>query len=498
MWLTIACIAVALVGGAAVARIGWPVLALLVGGSVVTGLAMRRPFHVWLVLWFVTALVPHGNLGDLWFRRNLGVPVHPIDLLFWFALGTWLLAWLRDRFDLRRFAGHMSLAPPMLAVLFSIMVALFVGVVNGHEVWDLFRDARNAALWLMLPIAWVELSTERRIRTALGVITAGTLLYAAAITVVSFLPDTQWPRSVILDHWRGSARIYFHNHFVFLTVLPLVTTYAIAGHRFSARMWRALPAPMIVWATWASMTRSLIVLVPAMACFAVLALSVMHRERGRIRRPVSVMIAALLAFGIGWKAIETMRPSSVPDGDSAVARRFSALGSDPTEKDVSLKGRVQSYHLAFEQGGESPTYGHGLGTLLRVPWANQLGGPGNTRTKGFQPAVDNAPLTVLVKAGALGLVASAWLLLCVVWLQLSAILRARGALDRLWIPVALLSGTLGILAISQLQATLLTSRYILLFSVFAAISDRYANRTRQGSRSAPASTLGVPRRRGSR
>lgn len=478
--MAVGCALLALVGAVLVVRFGAPVLPAIVIVPLGLTLALKRPFALLLLLWFVVALVPHGNLGDLWFRKKLGVPLHPIDLLYWGSLAAWFGRWALERFRLDRLRGHMSLAPPILAVVFAITLSVFVGVVNGHATWDLFRDLRNAALWLMLPVAWVELSTERRIRAALGVIVAGSLLYAVAACVVSTLTDTTWPRSVILDHWRGSARIYFHNHFVFVTVLPLVTGYAIAGRSLASRFLRAAPAPLLIWATWVSITRSLIVLVPAVALLTAGVLVLTSRNRGRWWRPVSAMVAAVVVAAVGYQAIETARPRpAVTVADSDVARRFSALSSDPTKKDVSLKGRVRSYRFAFEDAAVSPTFGHGMGALLRVPWANQLGGPGSTRKKGYQPAVDNAPLTVLVKAGALGFLAAAWLLLAILWLQARAIFAARGAVERLWIPSALLAGTLGMIAVSQLQATLLTSRYIILFAVFAAISDRYANRPSQ-------------------
>jgi O-antigen ligase len=71
-------------------------------------------------------------------------------------------------------------------------------------------------------------------------------------------------------------------------------------------------------------------------------------------------------------------------------------------------GRFTSYGLAFADTAESPVVGHGIGQPARIPWA---WGGFRAYTAGSQPGVDNAYLTVGLKAGAIGIATFAAMML---------------------------------------------------------------------------------------
>jgi hypothetical protein len=101
-------------------------------------------------------------------------------------------------------------------------------------------------------------------------------------------------------------------------------------------------------------------------------------------------------------------------------------------------GRLTSYAYAFADVAESPLIGHGMGQQARVPWA---WGGFRARSEGNQPGVDNAFLTVGLKAGAIGIAAFAAMLL---W-PLRQMARPSSRRMRVWfVPawVALLGLTL--------------------------------------------------------
>jgi O-antigen ligase len=71
-------------------------------------------------------------------------------------------------------------------------------------------------------------------------------------------------------------------------------------------------------------------------------------------------------------------------------------------------GRLSAYGLALADTSTSPLLGHGMGKLARVSWA---WGGFRAHTAGSQPGVDNAFLTIGLKAGAIGIAAFAAMVL---------------------------------------------------------------------------------------
>lgn len=466
---TAAAILLALGGGVAIgAGSGFVVPGLLLGIAA-SLFAARHPFPVLLVLWFATAVVPHGLAADLALRVQVGsVPLHPLDLLFWWCVGVWVVGRLRRPTPPADLATSRLLLP-LLTMGAVVAVSLLVGTLRSNAPWDILRDLRGAAFYLLLPIAYLELRDEGRIHRAVAVLFAGALVFASGVLVLALLGDDAWLKADLLRYWLGRPRIYFHNDYVFVLALPLA---AAAFLRAGSRLGRlALLAAMALMglAVSLSLTRSLLVTtLAATGLTAVLVTLYALPAAERTRRLLVLASGGAVAVAAGLAFLLTSASAartSVHLDD--LQGRFTSLST--AQGDSSLRGRLTSYRFALEDASQAPVLGLGFGTLMRIPWAKERRRA--VRTEGHQPAVDSAPLTLLAKTGVIGVSVALWFLSVLLSVQWRAMRWGVDGRTRA-LAGALFAGTVGLAAVSLLQAMLLTSRFIVLFALVCAVSDR--------------------------
>jgi O-antigen ligase len=120
-------------------------------------------------------------------------------------------------------------------------------------------------------------------------------------------------------------------------------------------------------------------------------------------------------------------------------------------------GRFGSYRSAIALIARSPVIGHGLGSLVAVPFAYD-----NTRgyTIGMQPGVDDAYLTFAMKAGVIGAAIFALLLALAAW----RVLREPG--ERAW----LLPAWAAMFVLTVTQSFAVSNYGPFAFSLFIALS----------------------------
>lgn len=325
----------------------------------------------------------------------------------------------------------------------------------------------------MIPVAWLELRSWRRLRIAVGVLVAGATLFTVVAVTLALMPDKLWPRTELLAYWQGQSRIYFENDYLLVVTTPMLFAYALAARSWPRRILAMGLVTLSAGAIALSLTRSIMV-ATTLACLAAPVVAGAWRRDlrgwlrpGRLLAFGGLLAAAAVAVLVGLGSLHAARKV---DDISRLRDRFSSLVA-PSRLDSSFQGRVTSYRLALDSVVLAPTIGHGVGALVRIPWAKARRGR-EVRVEGYEPAVDDLPLTILLKAGLLGLAVALWFAWRLVGLLLTA-LRDRPAAQA-WVAATLLSGIVGLLLISLLQTVLVTGRFAILFAVMCAIADRLA------------------------
>ncbi len=408
------------VAGAAAGASGLTVLALgghahrVLGVALAIGLlvvAVARPFTALLVAWTAAAVVPHGMSGNDSFTFLVhGLPVHVVDVAFAFAMVAWTLSRLLglssapDAGRHARGTTHPKLGEVLVVALAVALLATLVGVLRGNTAWDIARDLRSVVYFLMIPVAWLELRSWRRLRIAVGVLVAGATLFTVVAVTLALMPDKLWPRTELLAYWQGQSRIYFENDYLLVVTTPMLFAYALAARSWPRRILAMGLVTLSAGAIALSLTRSIMV-ATTLACLAAPVVAGAWRRDlrgwlrpGRLLAFGGLLAAAAVAVLVGLGSLHAARKV---DDISRLRDRFSSLVA-PSRLDSSFQGRVTSYRLALDSVVLAPTIGHGVGALVRIPWAKARRGR-EVRVEGYEPAVDDLPLTILLKAGLLGL-----------------------------------------------------------------------------------------------
>jgi hypothetical protein len=188
-----------------------------------------------------------------------------------------------------------------------------------------------------------------------------------------------------------------------------------------------------------------------------------------LRSAAATLLAVIVGFGAAVGVAEySTYTAPLPAGvDSNTPRQdpfgritFSDDQSDVTVivQSVATGGRFASYLNALREIIPTPVAGGGMGQLVQVAFAYN---DARAYTRGWQPGVDNAYLTVALKAGALGVASLGALLL----LPLLATVRRRHRWLRSWY----LPAWLGVLALTLTQSFAVSSYAPFALALLAAV-----------------------------
>lgn len=311
---------------------------------------------------------------------------------------------------------------PFTVFLLIGIVALVVGVLGGNVARDIVRDTR---WWSLYAIGLFALLTRTSSAAIVRALVWGMTLYAALILIGMLLPG--FPGGLKLGAYLYDERMRLHyGQAIFL--LPVASFAAVRALRRPVP-WVAVLA-LIAAAVSVTLTRALITFAIGVVILAVV-WSVLRAHRAvrdgaswsttlrRLGRPVAVVALAMavgLAAGIGiygagiriWNGLESGTGVG-PSSDRPVVDASDRLaGEEGSDLEAQAAGRIPSYARAFSETSSSPLFGHGMGQLTFVSWVR---GEFAGHTRNAQPGVDNAYLTVGLKAGAVGMAAVSVLLL---------------------------------------------------------------------------------------
>lgn len=243
---------------------------------------------------------------------------------------------------------------------------------------------------------------------------AGALCYLAYLALLLTAPPPPWMRRYAialagvgalqaggawLQYLGGEAPTGTMGHLMFLAALTMLAAITSAGLWLDAkRGWTrglaALTSLLCTSATVITGRRG-----PLLALFAGMVLLLALRPQRR-KLLVLGIGAALLSATL---ALTTQLPTQ--HRSRPIERLAALLGkAQPSTESDTIQQRKRFYALAVHKAMERPLLGWGFGSFRDMYAQQALNG-----TKRFETDVHNLPLTVLLSAGVLGLLALGWL-----------------------------------------------------------------------------------------
>jgi O-antigen ligase len=383
--------------------------------------------------------IPWGRGADTLTFEIAGLPLRPHDAVIAVGmLGALPVLW-------RRRPRPSLMLGLVVALLVLGLSALAVGLIEGHPLRDVFRDVR---WWAFYGAALLALfgatSRDRIIRGVLLGMTGFALLVVIAALLPAF-PGGVKDQELLYD--RGTLRMQFGNSAFLLPAIAYVAARVVERRGLRDAAWLVLLLSAVVL----SLTRTSIV-----AAIGVLGLVFLAYLIDRWSRPGfwrgSLASGALLAslalgslvIGVAVDIAGTPPPSQVATNDGTAPEQpldrilFQEERSDLGS--VAGGGRFPSYRAAAAVILEHPLLGAGLGSLTDVGYAYS---EARADTIGRAPGVDNAYLTVGLKAGIPGMLVFAALVALTGWLAF----RRGGAMRRWFVPA-----WLGLIVLTMTQA----------------------------------------------
>lgn len=368
-------------------------LTVPLGFIAVIGLAREPRLGVLPAALLVIVAVPYGRAADNGIPGIAGIPVRFHDAAVLSAL-VLTLPRLRTRIV------SPELARVVLAWFAVGLFALGLGIGEAEEARDIVRDVR---WWSLYGFALVAMLAGTRRPPILRALLAGATIYAVILFATAVLPDFQEglkARAVAYD--KGLLRLQFSNG-VFVVFAAAWLLYRLVRRPSWARAaWFALLAGAVVL----SLTRMSIYVLIGLSGLSLLVLIgrngfASHRQALRRAAIIATLVALPAVVAVGAIAIGDPGSASSPGSPQNLLDRF-LFRSASSDIDQVTQGRIETYRSAVRIISQRALLGQGLGTLVEFGFTP---GGAEPATPGKQPSVDNAYLTVAMKAGLVGLAA---------------------------------------------------------------------------------------------
>lgn len=308
-------------------------------------------------------------------------------------------------------------------------VALAIGLAGDNAMRDIVRDTRWWAFYAVGVLAVIAGTPRAAVIRAL---VWGLALYALVILMGMLMPVFYRGLKWYAYSYDPRMRLHYGQ----ATFVLLAAAYV--ARRVTVRPdWPVLALLVLLAAAiGVTLTRTLLVgIVGVTAITAVAtAILILRRRRSSPRQLLArvalraspallaVVVGVAAGFGTYSAGVQIWQPlgaapstgrGSAPDQPPEHRPVIPSLdrvfeGTPTTSIAAQIGGRLASYASAFSATAQAPLLGHGMGTLAEVPWA---WGGFRAHTPGSQPGVDNAYLTVGLKAGVVGIAAFGAMLL---------------------------------------------------------------------------------------
>jgi hypothetical protein len=387
----------------------------------------------------VALVIPWGRGADTLTFEIAGLPLRPHDAVIAVGmLGAAPVLWRRR--------PRPSITLWLLVALLALgVVALLIGLLADNPMRDIFRDVRWWTFYGAALLALFGATTRDRIIRGLLLGMTGFAVLIVIAALLPVFPGGLKDQELLYD--RGTLRMQFGNSAFLVPAIAYVAARLVARRAPRDVAWLLLLLTAVVL----SLTRTSIVAAVGVLGLVFLGYLLEGRSRPRSWR-TSLASAALLAgvsvsalvVGVAVDLAGTPPPSQVATNDGTAPEQpldrilfqedRSDLGS------VAGGGRFPSYRAAAGVVLDHPLFGAGMGSLTDVGYAYS---DARADTIGRAPGVDNAYLTVGLKAGIPGMIVFAALMLSTAWLAL----RRGGPMRRWFLPA-----WLGLLVLTMTQA----------------------------------------------
>lgn len=385
--------------------------------------------------------VPYGRAADNGLATLAGIPIR-------FQDGVVIAAFLFGIASIRAIDLRPGIVRVLLLFLAIGVAAGVVGLLGDAGIRDIIRDARWWSLYgFGLLAIWCGIDRRAIVRGLL----LGATIYAVVLILTAILPVIDGAlKDRALTYDFGRLRLQFSNSGFLIPPMAYAAARVVTRPSIRDAAWLVLLAtPVVLSATRVSMLAGV-----ATVGLATLWTAWYHPAPLVTQARRLALVAALLVVSFG-AAVGVLRTASIvaiatlpkseeaaggAQGDQGFVDRI--LFQDPTSSvDAIGQGRFATYRSAVKVIRAGPIIGSGLGTL--VPIAFTFGGS-EPSTPGMQPGVDDAYLTVAMKAGIGGAAVFGLLMLWPLW---QAFRRRRDRLAWWFIP-----GWLGVVGLSVTQS----------------------------------------------
>ena len=416
-------------------------LTLALAALAVIGLSFDRRFGPLPAALLVILVLPYDRAANGFIPRISDIPVRPQDV----ALGLGLLLSLPS---LRRLPPWRPITIALAAFLGVGLLGFVVGLVADNAVRDILRDTR---WWALYGVGLVALATDTPRASLLRALLLGTTLFAVLVVITAILPifaDGLKLRALEFD--RGLLRMQFGNSTMLLAPLAFATMAVTRAPSRRSVAWLVLITTAVVL----TLTRTFI-LVSAVVVGIAVVLSLVDRAPSVSRWRAAVPAAAAgtgLVLGVGLATFAlavtgfivpldrlfggSAGPSVPVNGEEPLERLL--LQGSESGLDSLGGGRFVTYGRAIDVLRANPVIGSGLGALVVAEYS--FGGEAFD-TPGKLPNVDNAWLTIGMKAGMLGVLAFGALVLAALLEAVRSPKRMRRWLLPFWLGVIALTMT---------------------------------------------------------
>lgn len=386
----------------------------------------------------VALAIPWGRGADTLTWEVAGLPVRPHDAIL--AIGILGAAPVLIR--------RRPRPSPMLWLLVAFLalgvLAVGVGILDGHPFRDIFRDVRWWAFYGAALLALFGATTRAGITRGLLV---GMTLFAGLVIIAALLPAFPGglkEQELLYD--RGTLRMQFSNSAFLLPAIAYVASKVLDRRGLLDVGWLLLLiTAVVVSLTRTSMAAALLVVALVFIADTIALWRSGGSIAGHFGGFVRLALAGVLALVIG---IGVDIAGTPPAGE--IATSGGSMGEQPLDRilfqearsDIGSleEGRFPSYRAAAAEIMAAPVTGQGMGSLTRVDYAYS---EARADTIGWSPGVDNAYLTVGLKTGIPGILVFAAMVIG----TLVVAFRRGGRLGRWFLPA-----WIGLLILSMTQA----------------------------------------------
>jgi hypothetical protein len=428
---------------AAVLTLAFPpsLLSVVLGIVAAAGLSREPRLGPLPAAFLALVAIPYGRAADNDLAELAGIPVR-------FQDGVVLVAFLLALPALRYISFRSGISRAIGLFLLVGVAAVAVGLVEGNPWRDVLRDVRWWALYgFGLFALWGHIDRRAVVRGLL----IGSTIYAVILILVTLLPAFPGGlESRALTYDWGRVRLQFSNSIFLIPAMAYVAARITIRPSWRDALWLGLLAVAIVL----SVTRMSIVFGIGTVGLAFLWAAWRHRDAIGLRDFVArgaivvatlaaatvVAVGSILVGSTVNTAFTPHAPGAQTDATGDVVDRI--FFQDPNSSVTAIEqGRFVTYRSAVAVIRESPIIGSGLGTLVPIDFT--FGGS-RPNTPGMQPGVDDAYLTVAMKAGVIGFLVYAAMMAWPLW----AIARRRRDRMAWWF----LPAWLGVLGLSLTQS----------------------------------------------